>query len=527
MRGYRRRAAAACLGVLMAISSAFPAGAVSTTGREPAGTAKEETEAAKETREEGTEKTSVKPKSPLEEILGGGTGDSEPEGKETGTQPEGAEAKAEPEGKETGTQPEGVEAKAEPEQAKGEGQTGAADRTETGEKETDQNGGSKERTNAGDLAEFVPLESLQVITSEQAAEINAQMSTYVPTEGSLVRNHAEHYYYYEHLAPEAREMYDIMLGIAKDPVPENHGVMLTDLDPQSGEFEYFFVMAYFSLVFDHPELFWLYNTLETTIGTRSECLSAGGFYVVYFGLTDPYTNYREQMTAFNEAADAMLARVNREASDYEIALQIHDLLMETVTYDTDVLNRHEGQDFAHTAYGALVENSSGVKNFAVCDGYSLAYEYLLQQCGIEAAVVNGDAGPSREEAGGHAWNLIRLEGEWYEADCTWDDPDSDFEDLLASLEQEEAIEWLENLLADEAFMETVEHYLFLISTEEMNHFIPGEEFYVNFYGNSFPFLDECYHFRYETDGTINPDQGYYAVISLAPEAPKRFQKEVQ
>ena len=384
------------------------------------------------------------------------------------------------------------------------------DPEETGEKEAFDETGKAESSEepeqekdsriSGDLAEFVPLESLQVITSEQAAEINAQMSVYIPADGSLIHNMSTSYYYYDHLDPVAREMYDIMLGIAKDPVEENHGVMMTDLDPRSDEFAYYFVMAYYSMIFDHPELFWLYNSIETTIGTRSECLSAGGIYVIYFGLVEPYDNYRDQMTAFNKKAEEILEQVDRSASDYEIAKQIHDILMQLVTYDTDVLNRHESQDFAHTAYGALVKNSSGVSNYAVCDGYSLAYEYLLQQCGIEAAVVNGDAGNSPEEAGGHAWNLIRIDGEWYEADCTWDDPDSDFEDLLSMVEQEEIRDWLQSVLDDEEFMDRVQHYLFLISTEEMTHFVPGDRYNVDFFGEPFPFLDECYHFRYQTNG---------------------------
>lgn len=66
-----------------------------------------------------------------------------------------------------------------------------------------------------------------------------------------------------------------------------------------------------------------------------------------------------------------------------------------------------GPDLAHTAYGCLVADSSGNPNYAVCDGYTLAMEYLLQQCGIEAAFIGGMAGFSQADAGGHAWNIVK------------------------------------------------------------------------------------------------------------------------
>lgn len=39
--------------------------------------------------------------------------------------------------------------------------------------------------------------------------------------------------------------------------------------------------------------------------------------------------------------------------------------------------------------------------------------------GIECISVEGRSHSSREE---HAWNMVRLDGEWYCVDVTWDDP---------------------------------------------------------------------------------------------------------
>lgn len=117
------------------------------------------------------------------------------------------------------------------------------------------------------------------------------------------------------------------------------------------------------------------------------------------------------MNAFNAAAASFLADINQDASDYEIVRQIHDKLIDLVNYNDPVgdgeVEWERGQDLAHTAYGCLVADSSGNPNYAVCDGYTLAMEYLLQQCGIEAAFIGGMAGSSQADAGGHAWNIVK------------------------------------------------------------------------------------------------------------------------
>ena len=86
-----------------------------------------------------------------------------------------------------------------------------------------------------------------------------------------------------------------------------------------------------------------------------------------------------------------------------------------------VCNENIRSDYAHTAYGPLVENGRGEDSTSVCDGYSLAYLYLLQQAGLTAAVIVGEAGSDKETMGGHAWNVVQIDGVWHEVDSTWDD----------------------------------------------------------------------------------------------------------
>lgn len=42
---------------------------------------------------------------------------------------------------------------------------------------------------------------------------------------------------------------------------------------------------------------------------------------------------------------------------------------------------------------------------------------LLEAAGVEARYISGEAGDEL-----HAWNLVKLDGEWYHLDTTWNDP---------------------------------------------------------------------------------------------------------
>ena len=56
---------------------------------------------------------------------------------------------------------------------------------------------------------------------------------------------------------------------------------------------------------------------------------------------------------------------------------------------------------------------------AVCEGYARAYKMLLETAGIESYCVCDDL-----PAGGHAWNIVKVEGKYYQCDATWGDKGS-------------------------------------------------------------------------------------------------------
>lgn len=98
---------------------------------------------------------------------------------------------------------------------------------------------------------------------------------------------------------------------------------------------------------------------------------------------------------------------------------IHDWLVNSVEYSLagkkmskEEPNKVPNYDHLWNEYGAIVDGE------AVCQGYAYAFkaivDELVRQTGadIECRYVQG---------GGHAWNQVKLNGNWYHIDVTWDD----------------------------------------------------------------------------------------------------------
>ena len=104
---------------------------------------------------------------------------------------------------------------------------------------------------------------------------------------------------------------------------------------------------------------------------------------------------------FNERAAIVLSGAEKDWTDMQKVLYIHDYIVTHVSYDPTLSN--------FTAYDALILGKS------VCQGYALLFQYMMNAMGIESDIVS-----SAEMA--HSWNMVRIDGTLYHVDCTWDDP---------------------------------------------------------------------------------------------------------
>ena len=117
--------------------------------------------------------------------------------------------------------------------------------------------------------------------------------------------------------------------------------------------------------------------------------------------------------AIYDRASAVLAEVLSDGmSGYEKERAVYAWLTANVEYDYDhySLFVQVSRD-SFTPYNPLVEGKG------VCLGFASTFQLLMDMAGVECLTVVGAAFDSRED---HAWNMVRLEGEWYCVDATWD-----------------------------------------------------------------------------------------------------------
>lgn len=96
-------------------------------------------------------------------------------------------------------------------------------------------------------------------------------------------------------------------------------------------------------------------------------------------------------------------------SDYDKLKFFHDYILRFCSYSVNAPN-------PYSAYGCLVDGK------AVCEGYSKAFAMLCQSSGIPCINVIGNANDGSSKTEAHMWNMVKLDGNWYHIDVTWDDP---------------------------------------------------------------------------------------------------------
>ncbi|MCM1307801.1 MAG: hypothetical protein NC223_04300 [Butyrivibrio sp.] len=112
------------------------------------------------------------------------------------------------------------------------------------------------------------------------------------------------------------------------------------------------------------------------------------------------------------AESIILKLVNGGMSEFDKVKAIHDYIVMNVEYPAYI---DMGNRSLFTAEGALINR------LAVCQGYAEAFSLLCFKAGIQTEMVYGTA-DNGEEIESHAWNLVRVDGVWYQLDVTWDDP---------------------------------------------------------------------------------------------------------
>lgn len=124
----------------------------------------------------------------------------------------------------------------------------------------------------------------------------------------------------------------------------------------------------------------------------------------------------EDKQVLDAAVTVLETYTSSDMSDYEKERAIYVWLTTHVSYDPTHYEKGGAPQSSYEPYGPFL-NGTGV-----CMGYAETFRLLMDMVGIECITVTGAAYQNVEN---HAWNMVKLNGNWYCVDSTWDHQDVD------------------------------------------------------------------------------------------------------
>ncbi len=156
--------------------------------------------------------------------------------------------------------------------------------------------------------------------------------------------------------------------------------------------------AYWAFDYENPQFFWLSN------GYGISYLPSGKVVSIKMKYSHTASEAAKLKPEFEAAAQKIIDKAMKEDNLFDQVKVLHDSIVEMTTY------KNRGSSYISEADGPLVYG------IGLCEGYSKAFMYLCQSIGIDCICVAGYAGED------HMWNMLKLDGQWYNMDVTWDDP---------------------------------------------------------------------------------------------------------
>ena len=321
-------------------------------------------------------------------------------------------------------------------------------------------------------------------------------------------------YSYDRLSNSQKELYDKLLEVVYSISPEpdedlgSYPMPRVRVAGRLSEAELRVTVR--ALTDDNPYIFWYSHSFSHLWHPDENYMEVG-----IFSEFAP-DKLADMISRVDTALNGFYASVPQDMDDYSREKYVHDYVVDTVEYNRTVADMSEDNEQSirgHSIYGALVDHS------CVCEGYGMTMQLLLNGLGVDCVGVTGmsyDSSDDEDEddAALHMWNAVKLSGDWYYVDATWDDQDDilqryDYFNLCDELMlTDHTLSVTPGELGDDAIVSG--------GTEDMNIFIPTcSEMTYNYYVYECPHLVD-YDASDVKDGlyaaALNKDEHFFFYI---------------
>ena len=247
----------------------------------------------------------------------------------------------------------------------------------------------------------LPVEEIDSLPGQEAEETTAESDN---TESCSLLEEGGSRFAYESLDAQEQIWYEEIeqaLGEMTDTVKLSTEPIGQGLDEQDID------RIFQCVLIDHPEIFYTtgYTYTKYSRGDRTVGIDFAGTYSL------PREEAVNKAEEIRGRASEWLSDIPSDASEYDKVKAVYEKIIFSTDYD---LNASDNQNIASVFLG----------NSSVCQGYAKATQYLLNHLGVMCTLVQGtvDTGEA------HAWNLVRVDGDYYYVDTTWGDASYRMED---------------------------------------------------------------------------------------------------
>lgn len=221
-------------------------------------------------------------------------------------------------------------------------------------------------------------------------DVEAEYQASVNTTYDLEIGDSSQYYAYNRLSDDEKELYALIYSAITQ---YDEKVFLPTLDTE------LVGKVYECVMMDHPEIFYVdgYKLVQYTVSGTLKRLSFAGNYT--FSKNEADSLWQEM----DATATAIIMNAPTGGDDYQKVKFVYEYLVNNTDYDLSAPNN---QNIVSVFVGRR----------SVCKGYAKAAQLLLNRMGVYTTFIRGQA-----QGEGHAWNLVKSDGEWYHLDVVWGD----------------------------------------------------------------------------------------------------------